>query len=90
MAGKLPNGKSFDTPAGLKAILKADREAFSRCVTEKMLTYALGRGLERYDKNAVKSIVRGVAAGDYKFSRLILEIVNSMPFQMRRGDGKKI
>jgi mono/diheme cytochrome c family protein len=90
VAGTLPNGKSFDTPGGLKTILKGDREAFTQCVTEKMLTYALGRGLERYDKNAVKSIGRGVAAGDYKFSRLILEIVNSMPFQMRRGDGKKI
>jgi hypothetical protein len=89
-AGTLPNGKSFQTPAELKTILKGDREAFTQCLTEKMLTYALGRGLERYDKNAVKSIEGGVAAGDYKFSRLILEIVNSMPFQMRRGDGRKI
>jgi hypothetical protein len=90
VAGTLSSGKSFDTPAALKTILKGDREAFTQCVTEKMLTYALGRGLERYDKSAVKSIGQGVAAGDYKFSRLILEIVNSMPFQMRRGDGKKI
>jgi hypothetical protein len=90
VAGVLPGGKRFQTPAELKSILKGDREAFSQCLTEKMLTYALGRGLERYDKSAVKSIQRGVAAGDYKFSRLIFEIVNSMPFQMRRGDGKKI
>ncbi len=89
-AGTLPSGKSFQTPAELKTILKGDREAFTQCLTEKMLTYALGRGLERYDKNAVKSIEEGVSAGDYKFSRLILEIVNSMPFQMRRGDGRKI
>jgi hypothetical protein len=52
-----------------------------------MLTYALGRGLERYDKRAVKSISQKLASGDYRFSRLILEIVDSMPFEMRRGDG---
>ncbi|HTM49072.1 MAG TPA: DUF1592 domain-containing protein [Bryobacteraceae bacterium] len=90
VAGTLPNGKSFQNPEELKTILKGDRDAFSQCVTEKMLTYALGRGLERYDRNAVRLIGRGVAAGDYRFSRLILEIVNSMPFQMRRGDGRKI
>ena len=88
-AGTLPSGKSFQTPAELKTILKGDKEAFTQCLAEKMLTYALGRGLERYDRNALKLIVGGVAAGDYKFSRLILEIVNSMPFQMRRGDGRK-
>jgi hypothetical protein len=54
-----------------------------------MLTYALGRGLERYDKPAVRRIVARLAAGDYRFSTLIREIVNSMPFQMRRGDGGK-
>jgi Protein of unknown function (DUF1592)/Protein of unknown function (DUF1588)/Protein of unknown function (DUF1587)/Protein of unknown function (DUF1585)/Protein of unknown function (DUF1595)/Planctomycete cytochrome C len=89
-AGTLPSGKSFQTPAELKTILKGDRQAFTQCLTEKLLTYALGRGLERYDRNAVKLIDEGVAAGDYKFSRLILDIVNSMPFQMRRGDGRKI
>ncbi len=89
-AGTLPGGKSFQTPAELKAILKTDSAAFSQCVTEKMLTYALGRGLERYDKPAVRSIQAGLAADGYKFSRLVLEIVNSMPFEMRRGDGKKI
>ena len=89
-AGTLPGGKSFQTPAELKAILKTNATAFSQCVTEKLLTYALGRGLERYDKPAVRSIQAGLAADGYKFSRLVLEIVNSMPFQMRRGDGKKI
>ncbi len=94
LTGTLPNGKSFRSPSELKTILKGDRDAFCQGLTEKMLTYALGRGLERYDKNAVKSIDSGLASGGYKFSRLILEIVNSMPFQMRRGeqggDGKKI
>jgi hypothetical protein len=88
-SGTLPNGKSFQTPDELKQILKSDKDAFSRCLTEKLLTYGLGRGLERYDRSAVNSITEHVAAKNYKFSALILEIVNSMPFQMRRGDGGK-
>ena len=55
-SGSLPDGRSFQTPNELKAILKADRDAFVRGVTEKMLTYALGRGLERYDRPTVASI----------------------------------
>ncbi|MBI1897889.1 MAG: DUF1592 domain-containing protein [Acidobacteria bacterium] len=87
--GTLPNGKSFSAPVELKRILRSDANEFARCLTEKMLTYALGRGLERYDKPAVNSIVRRLAAGRYRFSKLVLEIVNSVPFQMRRGDGGK-
>ena len=85
-AGVLPGGRSFRSPMELKAILKTDRDAFARCVTEKMLTYALGRGLERYDKPAVNLICSRLAANDYRFSRLILEIVDSLPFQMRHGE----
>jgi hypothetical protein len=88
-AGVLPGGKSFRTPAELKQILKSDGEAFAECLTEKMLTYALGRGLEKYDQPAIDLISRRVAGNGYRFSRLVYEIVNSMPFQMRRGDGRK-
>jgi hypothetical protein len=88
-AGTLPGGKTFRGSTGLKAILKSDSEAFAQCLTEKMLTYALGRGLERFDRAAVDSIARRLASGDYRFSRLVLEIVNSLPFQMRRGEGGK-
>ncbi|MCU1274416.1 MAG: hypothetical protein JWO48_1847 [Bryobacterales bacterium] len=84
--GTLPGGKTFVTPAELKVILKSDRDAFARCLTEKMLTYALGRGLERYDQPAVNLMCRRLAAGDYRFSRLVLEIVRSLPFEMRRGE----
>ncbi len=56
------------------------------CVTEKMLTYALGRGLERYDKPTVKASPTGWASGDYRFSALVLEIVKSLPFQRRREE----
>jgi hypothetical protein len=88
-AGTLPGGKTFRGSSGLKAILKSDSEAFAQCLTEKMLTYALGRGLEPFDRPAVDSIARRLASGDYRFSRLVLEIVNSLPFQMRRGEGGK-
>jgi hypothetical protein len=85
-SGTLPDGKSFNSPVEMMSILAGNRDAFARCLTEKLLTYALGRGLERYDKPSIQSISRRAAARDYRFSSLILEIVNSMPFQMRRGD----
>jgi hypothetical protein len=85
-SGVLPNGKSFSGSAELKTILATNREAFAQCLTEKMLIYALGRGLEGYDRAATKKIVAGLAADDYRFSSLINGIVDSMPFQMGRGD----
>lgn len=85
-SGTLPDGRSFKGARELKVILQADRNAFAECLTEKLLTYALGRGLERYDKPTIKKIAGNVAASDYRFSSLVLEIVNSMPFQKRRGE----
>jgi mono/diheme cytochrome c family protein len=85
-AGSLPDGRAVQGPDGLKAVLKRDRDAFTRCVTGKLLTYALGRGLEPYDQPAVRTIADRVAAGDYRFSRLVFEIASSLPFQMRRGE----
>ena len=87
-AGTLPGGRTFRSPAELKEILISDRDAFARCLTEKMLTYALGRGLERYDQPAVSLICRRLASGDYRFSRLILGIVQSLPFEMRHGEAR--
>jgi mono/diheme cytochrome c family protein len=86
-SGTLPDGRSFNGPQSLKVILRGDRDAFARGLTEKLLTYALGRGTERYDRPAVKRIAARVAAKDYRFSSLALEIVNSLPFQYRRGIG---
>ena len=83
--GTLPDGRSFTGPRGLKAILKADPNAFTESLTGKLLIYALGRGLEPSDDVAVKEIARKVAADNYKMSSLILGIVNSQPFQKRRG-----
>ena len=86
-SGELVSGESFKGPAELKAILlNQKRNDFIRCLTEKMLTYALGRGLEYYDKCAVDKICEQMAKGNYKFSTLITGIVNSAPFQMRRGE----
>jgi mono/diheme cytochrome c family protein len=85
-SGKLPDGRTFSGPSEMKTILKGDRDAFALAITEKMLTYALGRGLERYDRRTVKAIAKGLAARDYRFSALVDEIVTSPPFRMRRGD----
>ena len=80
--GKLPNGKTFDGPEGLKQILLSDKSAFAKCLAEKLLTYALGRGLEDYDQPAIQSIVTQTAASEYRFSALVEAIVSSDPFQM--------
>jgi len=86
-SGTLPNGKSFTTPGQMRALLMAELPEFSRCLTEKMLTYALGRGLHPYDRRTVEAIDRNVAASGYHFQSLVFEIVHSAPFQMGRGDG---
>jgi hypothetical protein len=88
-SGTLPNGKSFTTPAELRALLLGDLPDFSRCLIEKMLTYSLGRGLERYDTRTVDEINRKLAAAGYHFQGLIHEIVRSVPFQLRRGEVSK-
>ena len=84
-SGALPDGRSFSGPAELTQILASEREAFAKALTSKMLTYALGRGLEPYDRRTVRMIARKLPDHDYRFSGLVLEIVNSLPFQMRRG-----
>jgi hypothetical protein len=84
-AGVLPNGKAFSTPAEMKEILKSDKDAFVRCLVEKLLIFGLGRGLEKYDRAVVNRISKNVAAGGYRFSQFMEEIVNSTPFQMRNA-----
>jgi hypothetical protein len=83
-AGTLPDGRSFKGYEELRTILKADAAAFADCLADKLLTYTLGRGLERSDRNTVKTIADKVAQGDYRFSSLVLAIVESTPFQMRK------
>jgi hypothetical protein len=81
-SGAYPDGTKFNGPAGLKqTLVQSDR--FVTTLTEKMLTYALGRGLEYYDGPAVRAIVREASRKDYQFSSFILGVVESTPFQMR-------
>jgi hypothetical protein len=87
-AGSLPDGRTFDGQAGIKQILVSDRDAFAQALTSKMLTFALGRGLERYDRRTVKTIAERLRENDYRFSTLVLEIAKSLPFQMRNKGGK--
>jgi hypothetical protein len=89
VSGTFPNGKSFSTPAEMTTLLKGDLPEFTRCLTEKMLTYSLGRGLERYDRKTVEEISRKLEASGYQFQTLIFEIVRSLPFQSRRGEVAK-
>jgi hypothetical protein len=84
-SGSLPDGGNFAGEAGLKQALLSHPELFVTTTTEKLLTYALGRGLESYDGPVVRKIVRDGHNQDYRFSSLILGIVNSTPFQMRRS-----
>jgi mono/diheme cytochrome c family protein len=84
-AGGLPDGSTFDGMAGLKAALLNRPELFVSTTTEKLLTYALGRGVEDYDEPAVRAIVESARGHDYSFSSLVLGVVNSTPFQMRRS-----
>lgn len=85
-SGTLPDGKSFDGPHGLISILKGQPDAFAECLARKLLTYGLGRGLEPGDDSAVKTIVKSVGTENYRFSSLVLGIVNSEPFQQRRKE----
>jgi hypothetical protein len=84
-SGTLPDGRSFTGPEELKQILKSE-QTFVRSLTEKMLTFALGRGLENYDRCAVDQVCKALAKNRYKFSTLVAEIVKSTPFQMRKTE----
>jgi len=84
-SGMLPDGTKFQGPGELRKILLKHPDQFATVVIEKLLTYALGRGIEYYDEPAVRKIVRASAPTDYRWSSLILGIVRSEPFQMRRS-----
>ncbi|MFB3118926.1 MAG: DUF1588 domain-containing protein, partial [Stenotrophomonas maltophilia] len=84
-SGVLPDGTPFQGPAGLRTVLLSRRQDFVLNVTEKLLTYALGRGVEYYDAPAIRKIMQEAAPSDSRWSSLILGIVKSTPFQMRRS-----
>jgi hypothetical protein len=82
-SGGLPGGSEFAGVAGLEQALLERPELFVRTLTEKLMVFALGRGVEYYDAPAVRKIVREARDDDYRFSRLVVGIVQSMPFRMR-------
>src|SRR3984957_12263078 len=79
----LTDGNVVDGMAGVKSLILRDPERFAGAVTEKLLMYAIGRNVLYFDAPAVRKIVRDAAAGDYKFSSLVLGVAKSVPFQMR-------
>jgi hypothetical protein len=85
-SGTLPDGSTFRGLDGLQTLLDSRREQFVATVTEKLLAYALGRGLEAYDMPAVRTIVRDAADDGHRWSSIMLGIVESVPFRMRRAD----
>jgi hypothetical protein len=82
-SGAFPDGTAFGTVLELRQALMARSDRFVATMTEKLLTYALGRGLEYYDAPTVRAIAREAARGDYRLSALVLGVAKSVPFQMR-------
>jgi hypothetical protein len=88
-SGRLPGGRAFQGPAELRAALVSRPGAFARCLSEKMLTYALGRGLERADQRHVDRIVARLARDGYRFSALVFAVVESEPFRKATKPGER-
>jgi hypothetical protein len=85
-SGKLPDGTMFNGPTELRSALLSQPGRFVTTVTEKLMIYALGRGVEYYDMPVIRDIVRDAARNNYRFSTIVFDIVNSQPFQMRRSE----
>jgi hypothetical protein len=85
-SGTLPDGRKFNGAKELKQILRGQSDLFARNMVEKMLTYALGRGVEQFDAPTVDQITAKLKANNYRISVLISEIIKSKPFQMRGGE----
>ena len=85
-SGVLPGGEQFTTPTELGRVLAGKRDEISRCIAEKMMTYALGRGLQYFDRCAVDKIIASLEQTDYRFQHLVTGIVLSDPFRRRRGE----
>jgi hypothetical protein len=83
-SGVLPDGTMFDGPAGLREVLLSKRAMFIDTFAERLMTYALGRGVEPYDHPVLRKIVAEAASENHRWSTIILGIVKSTPFQMRR------
>jgi mono/diheme cytochrome c family protein len=87
-SGELPDGAKFSGPADLRKVLVGKADLFRRNLADKLLTYALGRGLEYYDKCSVDDVVVGLKAGQDRFSAMVIAVAKSDPFQKRRGGNR--
>jgi hypothetical protein len=85
--GQLGDGTPVNGPAGLRAAIMKRPEMFVRTLTQKLMTYGLGRAVEAHDKPMVRGIARDVAKQNYRFSTVVLGIVKSAPFQMKKAAG---
>ena len=85
-AAQLADGSQVEGPAGLRAAILRRPDMFARNMTEMLLTYALGHGVDHHDMPYVRAILKESAKTDYRFSSLVLGIVKSAPFQMRRAE----
>jgi hypothetical protein len=88
-SGVLPDGSRFNGPAELRKVLVGKKDQFVRCLAEKLLTYALGRGTERTDRCFIEEIAQKTAKDDYRFTRLVTHIVHSDAFQKRSRGVRK-
>jgi hypothetical protein len=88
-SGELAGGKTFKGPLQLAGLLKTQKDQFTKAFTEKLLTYALGRGLENYDRCSVTTMAQRAGKSNYRFSAIVNQIVTAEPFRMRRGEVKE-
>jgi mono/diheme cytochrome c family protein len=88
-SGTLPGGRKFTNPAEMREILGERREEFARALAEKLMIYALGRGLQRYDRPTIKDITKRMETSGYGFQTLVREVARSFPFQSRRAEALK-
>jgi hypothetical protein len=86
--GELPDGRKLSGPAGLRDVLLADFPRVRRCLAEKLLTYALGRGLEPYDECAIKEIVAAAESNGDTFAAMVRAVAKSAPFQKRNEESE--
>ena len=86
VGGTMPGGKSFKSAAEMRTVLMDSLPQVSRCLVEKIMTYALGRGMQTFDNKTIDEINRKVAADGYHFQTMVYEVVRSLPFQSRRGE----
>ena len=86
----MPDGTAFDGPGDLRGLLVQNPDQFATVVSEKLLTYALGRGVEYYDVPVVREITRSAAVDDHSLASMVVGVVQSTPFQMRLAEAENL